>query len=158
VSPDAFRAYVREVVESLASHGVDAVVLVNGHGGNVPALREVSARVTRDDVAAAAAFTWFDVVNADVPMGHGGGRETALLRHVAPHLVREDRVAQAAEGASTRWGDWVGGVNVAHDTDAFSANGVVGDPSAGDASVGEAMLEEATNALVDVLGALAERD
>jgi creatinine amidohydrolase len=158
VSPDAFRAYVREVVESLASHGVDAVVLVNGHGGNVPALREIAARVTRDDVAAVAAFTWFDVVNADVPMGHGGARETALLRHAAPHLVREDRVAQAAEGASTRWGDWVGGVNVAHDTDAFSANGVVGDPREGDAAVGEAMLEDASSALVDVLDALADRD
>jgi creatinine amidohydrolase len=158
VSPDVFRAYVREVVEGLASHGVNAVVLVNGHGGNVPALREVAARVSRDETAAAAAFTWFDVVNADVPMGHGGGRETALLRHVAPHLVRADRVEHAAAGASTRWGDWVGGVNVAHDTDAFSANGVVGDPREGDAAVGEAMLEDASSALVDVLGALADRD
>lgn len=157
VSPDAFRAYVRETVESLASHGVDAVVVVNGHGGNVAALREVCARVSRDGTAVAAAFTWFDVVDAEVPMGHGGGRETALLRHVAPHLVREDRVAAAAEGASTRWGDWVGGVNVAHDTDAFSANGVVGDPREGDADVGEPMLDDAADALVDVLVALADR-
>jgi creatinine amidohydrolase len=157
VSPDTFRAYVRETVESLASHGVDAVVVVNGHGGNVDALREVTARVSRDGTAAAAAFTWFDVVNADVPMGHGGGRETALLRHVAPHLVREDRVEQAAEDASTRWGDWAGGVNVAHDTDAFSANGVVGDPQSGDADMGAKMRHEAATALADVLDALAER-
>ncbi|NHN41612.1 creatininase family protein [Halorubellus sp. JP-L1] len=158
VSPDTFRAYVRDTVESLASHGVDAVVLVNGHGGNVDALREVCARVSRDDVADAAAFTWFDVVNADVPMGHGGGRETALLRHVAPHLVREDRVQQAAEGASTRWGDWVGGVNVANDADAFTANGVVGDPRDGDAELGAAMLDDAASSLADVLRALADRD
>jgi Uncharacterized protein, putative amidase len=44
VSPDTFRSYVRETVESLAHHGFDRVVLVNGHGGNVDALREVSAR------------------------------------------------------------------------------------------------------------------
>ncbi|WP_323675274.1 creatininase family protein [Halorubellus sp. PRR65] len=157
VSPDTFRAYVRETAESLASHGVDAVVVVNGHGGNVDALREVTARLSRDGTATAAAFTWFDVVDADVPMGHGGGRETALLRHVAPHLVREDRVEEAAAGASTRWGDWVGGVNVAHDTDAFSANGVVGDPRDGDAATGDAMLDDAADALVDVLDALADR-
>ncbi|MFC6954084.1 creatininase family protein [Halorubellus litoreus] len=157
VSPDTFRAYVRETAESLASHGVDAVVVVNGHGGNVDALREVTARLSRDGTAVAAAFTWFDVVDADVPMGHGGGRETALLRHVAPHLVREDRVEGAAEGASERWGDWVAGVNVAHDTDAFSANGVVGDPRDGDAATGEAMLDDAADALVRVLDALVER-
>jgi creatinine amidohydrolase len=157
VSPETFRAYVRETVESLASHGVDAVVVVNGHGGNVDALREVCARVSRDGTAAAAAFTWFDVVDAKVPMGHGGARETALLRHVAPHLVREDRVEQAAEGASDRWGDWVAGVNVAYDTDAFSANGVVGDPRDGDAETGAAMLEDAAGALARVLAALADR-
>ncbi|WP_227133286.1 creatininase family protein [Halorubellus salinus] len=157
VSPDTFRAYVRETAESLASHGVDVVVFVNGHGGNVDALREVTARLTRDGTAAAAAFTWFDVVDVDVPMGHGGGRETALLRHVAPHLVREDRVEQAAAGASDRWGDWVAGVNVAHDTDAFSANGVVGDPRDGDAATGEAMLDDAADALACVLDALADR-
>lgn len=158
VTPETFRAYVRETVESLASHGVDAVVLVNGHGGNVAALREVSARLSRDAVAEVAQFTWFDVVNADVPMGHGGGRETALLRHVAPHLVREDRVQAAAENASTRWGDWVGGVNVAHDTIEFSENGVVGDPRDGDADMGAAMLHEAADALQAVLRALADRD
>ena len=158
VSPDTFRSYVRETVASLASHSVDAVVVVNGHGGNVDALREVCARLSRDDVVDAAAFTWFDVVNADVPMGHGGGRETALLRHVAPHLVREDRVQAAAEGASTRWGEWVGGVNVAHDTDAFSENGVVGDPRDGDADTGAKMLQEAASSLADVLNALADRD
>jgi creatinine amidohydrolase len=158
VSPDTFRAYVREVVESLASHGLDGVVVVNGHGGNVDALEEVCARVSRDDVVDAAAFTWFDVVDAPVPMGHGGARETALLRHVAPHLVREDRVADAAADASDRWGEWVDGVNVAHDTDAFSENGVVGDPRDGDADVGEAMLEDAASALADVLEALADRE
>jgi len=157
VSPDTFRAYVREVVESLASHGVDAVAVVNGHGGNVDALREVCARLSRDGTAAAATVTWFDVVNAEVPMGHGGGRETALLRHVAPHLVREDRISEAADGASTRWGDWVGGTNVAHDADEFSGNGVVGDPRDGDADLGAAMLDEAADAVADVMAALAER-
>src|SRR6056297_2793632 len=38
VSEDTFRAYVRETVESLASHGWDRVVCVNGHGGNTDAL------------------------------------------------------------------------------------------------------------------------
>jgi len=161
VSPDTFRAYVREAVESLATHGRDRVVLVNGHGGNVDALAEVAARVSRDGGptgdAHVVAFTWFDAVDADVPMGHAGGRETALLRATEPDLVREDRVDAAREGGSDRWGEWVAGVNLAHDTDEFTDNGVIGDPAEGDAALGEAMLAAAGEELSDLLDALAER-
>jgi creatinine amidohydrolase len=157
LSPDTFRATVRETVESLASHGFERVVVVNGHGGNVDALGEVCGRLTRDDVATAVPFTWFDSVDADVPMGHAGARETALLRHIAPDLVREDRVENAAREAADRWGEWVSGVNVAYDVDEFSENGVVGDPRDGDAGTGEAMLEEAAAKLVVLLDALADR-
>ena len=157
VSPDTFRAYVRECVESLAHHGFDRIVLVNGHGGNVEALQEVAARVSRDGDAYAVAFTWFDAVDADVPMGHAGGRETALLCATNPDLVREDRIEAAREGAASRWGEWVSGVNLAHDSAEFSENGVVGDPAAGDAELGEAMLEQAAEKLVELLVAVEKR-
>jgi creatinine amidohydrolase len=154
VSPDTFRAYVREAVESLLHHGLTRVVLVNGHGGNADALAEVAARVSRDTDARVAAFTWFDAVDVDVPMGHAGGRETAMLRATNPGLVREDRVDVASGGASDRWGEWVSGVNVAHDSDEFTDNGVVGDPTEGDAELGEAMLAEAGEKLSALLAAL----
>ncbi len=162
VSPDTFRAYVRETAASLASHGFDRVVLVNGHGGNVDALREVAARLTRDGDAHAVPFTWFEHVEGTgdgevPPMGHGGGRETALLRATRPDLVREDRVEAAREGASDRWGEWVAGVNLAHDTDEFSENGVVGDPTEGDAETGERLLSTAAAALAEVCAAVDER-
>jgi|APHM01.1.fsa_nt_gi Uncharacterized protein, putative amidase len=179
VSPDTFRAYVRETAESLASHGFDRVVFVNGHGGNVDALREVAARLTRDGDVDAAPFTWFDHVegagdNTTVterdgtgndetddatipPMGHGGGRETALLRAVRPDLLREDRIGAAREGASEGWGEWVAGVNVAYDTEEFAENGVVGNPGEGDAETGEHLLAAAATALTELLAAVDER-
>ncbi|NHX35293.1 MULTISPECIES: creatininase family protein [Halolamina] len=159
VSPDTFRAYVRETAESLAGGGgPDAVVLVNGHGGNVDALREVAARLTRDGVARVAPFTWFEAVGEHTSdMGHAGPLETAFLRHERPDLVREDRVEAARENGSERWGDWVSGVNLAVDSDEFTGNGVVGDPSEGDAARGEELEELATAALVELLDALQER-
>jgi len=174
VSPDTFRAYVRETAASLASHGFDRIVLVNGHGGNVDALREVAARITRDGDAYTVPFTWFEHVEgadgdtdgtddtddsdtAIPPMGHGGGRETALLRATRPDLVREDRIETAREGASDRWGEWVAGVNLAYDTEEFSGNGVVGDPAEGDAETGERLLAAAAAALADLLAAVDER-
>jgi creatinine amidohydrolase len=159
VSEETFRAYVRETVASLAHHGWDRVVLVNGHGGNVGALREVAGRIARHDDAYAVPFTWFESVgDYSADMGHGGPLETAVLRAVAPDLVREDRIEAAREGASDGWGEWVSGVNLAFDSAEFTENGVIGDPGEGDAARGEELLDLAADALAALLAALAERD
>ena len=154
-----FRAYVRDLVGSLAAHGWNRVVIVNGHGGNIPALGEVAARIVRHDDAYAVPFTWFDEVGEHTSeMGHGGPLETALLRHANPETVREDRLDEAAAGGSDRWGDWQGRVNLAVDSHEFTENGVVGDPREGSAELGEALLDMASDALVDLLDAVADRE
>ena len=160
VSPDTFRAYVRETAASLAATtGVERLVLVNGHGGNVDALAEVAARLSRDGTAHAVAFTWFEAVGEHADdMGHAGPLETALLRHANPGLVREDRIDDARAGAADRWGEWIAGVNLAHDSDEFAANGVVGDPGDGDADRGAALLEEAADGLARLARAVVDRE
>jgi creatinine amidohydrolase len=185
VGETAFRAYVRDLLESLLAQGWDRVVVVNGHGGNVGPLREVTARVTRDQTqrvrtpdgdrqphrdrnsarerdsdpdrsgARVVPFTWFDTVDAP-EMGHAGPVETSLLRHTHPDLIREDRIVEAAADAADRWGEWVGGANLAHDTDEFAPNGVVGDPRESSADEGARLLPAAGDSLAAVLGALAE--
>jgi len=160
VSPDAFRAYVREAAASLGASGVDRVVFVNGHGGNVEALATVARAFSRDPAhdGYGVAFTWFEAVGEHTSeMGHAGPLETALLRAVHPELVREDAVEAAREGAADRWGEWVAGVNLAHDVDAFTDNGVVGDPTAGDAARGEELLTLASDALCALAVAVVDR-
>jgi creatinine amidohydrolase len=159
VSEDTFRDYVRETVASLAHHGWDRVVLVNGHGGNVSALREVAGTIAREDDAYAVPFTWFEAVgDHGDDMGHGGPLETALLRTIAPDLVREDRIEAAREGAADGWGEWVSYANLAFDSAEFTDNGVVGDPAAGDADRGDELLELASEALAALLEAVEARD
>jgi creatinine amidohydrolase len=102
VTPDTFRAYVRELAESLLASGIETIVFVNGHGGNSDALREVAAALTRETAARVVAFTWFEALNVyPDEMGHAGAIETAVLRRLAPELVREERVDAAAAGAPT---------------------------------------------------------
>ena len=159
VSPDTFRAYVRETVESLASHGWRKVVLVNGHGGNVDALREVAADLTRETDAYAVPFTWFDAVDTGaVAMGHGGPVETSLLRHLHPELVHEDRLEAAGEGGADAWGEFESGTNLAVDSAEFSENGAVGDPGDGSVTLGERLYDEAVDALATLLQRVAARD
>ncbi|QLG50633.1 creatininase family protein [Natrinema halophilum] len=159
VSEDTFRDYVGETVSSLAYHGFDRIVLVNGHGGNVAALREVGGRLTRDGDGYVVPFTWFECVGEHTAdMGHGGPLETALLRHLEPESIREDRIDEARTDAADGWGDWTGYVNLAYDSAEFTENGVVGDPGDGDADRGTELLELAADALGQLLGAVAERD
>ncbi|WP_306055454.1 creatininase family protein [Natronococcus wangiae] len=159
VTEDTFRSYVRESVESLAHHGFDRVVLVNGHGGNVDALREVGGRLTRSGEAYAVPFTWFQAVGEhSSDMGHGGPLETAMLRRVDPDLVREDRLEDARAGAADGWGEWVSYANLAYDSAEFTDNGVVGDPADGDERRGEELLELAAAALGRLLEAVADQD
>jgi creatinine amidohydrolase len=163
VAEDTFRAYVRETVTSLASHGWDRVVIVNGHGGNVAPLRELCGRLVREEQAYAVPFTWFDAaedddLDVDVRMGHGGPVETSLVRHVRPDLVDDDRVEAAGEGGSDRWGEWHAGVNLAYDSAEFTDSGVVGDPRESSAELGEQLLDSAATALADLLSAVADRD
>ena len=161
VSPETFRAYAREAAESLVSHGIDRVVFVNGHGGNVEALAEVARRFSRDPDhdGYGVAFTWFEAVGDHAgDMGHAGPLETALLRATNPELVREERVDEASAGAADRWGEWVAGVNLAHDADEFTDNGVVGDPREGDAERGAELLDRATTALAELAAAVVDRD
>ena len=156
VSEDTFRAYVRETIESLAHHGFDRIVVVNGHGGNVDALRECCGRISRDGDAYAVAYTWFDAVDT-AELGHGGPAETSFMRHLRPELVHEERTEAAAEGAAEVWGEWLHGTNLAYDSAEFTESGAVGDPRNGDEELGEELLEAAAAALSELLDAVATR-
>ncbi|MCQ4334148.1 creatininase family protein [Natronomonas sp. F2-12] len=156
VSEDTFRAYVGETIESLASHGIDRVVVVNGHGGNVDALEELCGRMSREGDVYTAQYTWFNSTDFE-NIGHAGPAETSMIRHLAPELIHEDRTEAAAEGGADGWGEWVSGTNLAYDSDSFTDSGAVGDPREGDAELGADLLDAAADALVELLEAVADR-
>jgi creatinine amidohydrolase len=158
-SESTFREYVRDVIGSLASHGWNRIVVVNGHGGNVAALQEVTARIVRHDDAYAVPFTWFDEVGEHASdMGHAGPLETSMLRHTDPETVHEDRFAAAAADGADGWGEWQGRVNLAVDSHEFTDNGAVGDPGESSAELGAELLERSADALCDLLDAICDRD
>lgn len=158
VSEETFRRYVRETIESFIHHDLTRVVVVNGHGGNVDALREVCAGISRTTEGYTAPFTWFNAVSIEQEMGHGGPLETALLRRLQPELIRADRIEDARAGGAERWGEWQSGTNLAYDSSEFTDSGVVGDPSNGDTALGEELLTQAATALCELLDAVTARD
>lgn len=158
LAPDTLRRYIRDVVSSLAYHGFDRVVVVNGHGGNTNTLREIAADIYRDEVAYTCVFTWFESIDTDeYSMGHAGPIETAMIQHHYPDLIDDQRITDASAGAADRWGDWIVGTNLAYDSIEFTDNGVVGDPTRGDAKLGKEITDAASDSLCRLLDAVADR-
>ena len=157
VDPPVFRDYVESFSRNLAYHGIDRIVYVNAHGGNVEHLREVGRRLHEDEVAFAVEWMWDesipelvdDVFEQNGP--HGGPKETALIQYLESDLVHEDRLEDARDGGvadleaaeTTKFG-----ARTFYDAVDNSDNGVFGDQTDATAEKGERLFEAATDQLV----------
>ena len=105
---EVFTEYVFDHVESLARGGLDKVVIVNGHGGNIRPLASVMdefrARLARLDLRF---FSYWDLLPEELPLthlrsqtapGHAQEFETSALYYIAPHKVH----AEVAENPDAR--------------------------------------------------------
>ncbi|UOY00687.1 mycofactocin biosynthesis peptidyl-dipeptidase MftE [Blastococcus sp. PRF04-17] len=115
------------------------VLLVNGHAGNVGALRAAVTLLRSEgrDVA------WFPcgVVGGDT---HAGRTETSLMLHVEPEGVRNDR---AVAGVTTPISRLLPRLR-AEGLPAVSPTGVLGDPSGASPHEGAVLLAELAERLV----------
>lgn len=96
---EAYHAALRDVIESLARHGLHRFLVVNGHGGNADSnrvvLREIKHRQPELTLAHQGYYEmWPTGLCADLMEGpekeihHACEAETSLMLHVAPELVR----------------------------------------------------------------------
>lgn len=97
--PDTFVGVFADIVESLASWGVRRVLVVNGHGGNIDALRLVSRNARRDHGTLLAAVMWAQLAAAEIAeraqspqYGHACEIETSVAMYLVPDRVRGDLI------------------------------------------------------------------
>lgn len=119
------------------------VLIVNGHGGNLDALRTAVPRVRAEgrDVA------WFPCGFPDGD-AHAGRTETSLMLHVEPEQVRRDR---AVTGETTPIRALLPRLR-AEGVRAVSPTGVLGDPSGADAEEGARLLDGLVGRLTAAVG------
>jgi creatinine amidohydrolase/Fe(II)-dependent formamide hydrolase-like protein len=145
VSPDVLSRLVVEVGMSVARHGITKLVIVNGHGGNVPALRYAAQIVNRDariftcvdsgETSDAEVQSYIETAN-DV---HGGEYETSTSLATRPHLVRADRLRRSVPRFSSKYLDFTerNSVEWYARTARLSDSGVLGDPTRASREKGE---------------------
>ena len=92
---DAFADYVSDVLHSLAAAGFRQVFILNGHGGNNEALKEVARDAWEKAGLAVAVLHWWlecgDIVKEIYggAGGHGGVDETGLMLAISSDLVEK---------------------------------------------------------------------
>ena len=160
VEPPVFRDYVESFVRNLTYHGIDRVVFVNAHGGNVDHLREVGWRLRRDRTAYAIEWMWDESIPELVDESfthngpHGGPKETAMIMHIARELVRDEEMERArdeglvdmSEGNYRKFG-----ARTFYESIENSDSGVFGDQTDATPEAGAELFDAATEQLVGLL-------
>ena len=163
VSDETFAAYVRETIASLAAHGLQKVIVVNGHGGNVAALNRAARDLRADETAFAPTWNWWDAVEelADELFEEGGGHadaaESSLIWHLHEEYVDPDGLQEAEDHGAATWGRSVHGASVGFDTIDFTESGAVGSPTQASKEKGERLFDAATTELEGLIEWLADR-
>lgn len=132
VGTDALATYLLELGRH-AARDWPRLLLVNAHGGNIPA---VTTAVDRLQYEGRAASAWHAAIpGADA---HAGRTETSLMLAIAPDTVRPEA---AEPGATTPINDLMPRLREAG-VRAISENGILGDPTGATADEGERLLTD----------------
>ncbi|HEY7032002.1 MAG TPA: creatininase family protein [Thermomicrobiales bacterium] len=98
IEPEVFIAFCLNVTKSVAYHGFEKILIVNGHGSNVPLVDLIARRTTLETNSLAAAchyfsLCWeeFDKIKDTAVAAHADEFETSLYLHLAPDRVQMDK-------------------------------------------------------------------
>jgi creatinine amidohydrolase len=164
IEPETFIAFCLNVTKSLAYHGFEKILLVNGHGSNSPLIDLVARKTVLATKSLCFAtnyfqflFQAFEKIRESKVIAHADEFETSLYLHLAPERVRmelavedNDRMGRFVSSDSTGnypvrfndfWGRW-------------TETGVHGDATRGTAEKGRILFEAAVSGLVELIDEL----
>jgi creatinine amidohydrolase len=149
-----FCSLIECLCRSLLRHGFRRVLLLNGHGGNVAALRVVVDELRRLDMQLLTATYWqvdpvaiADLLERQSGVQHACEAETSMVMALRPELVDQSKFAAARHVEP-------GQAQAVHSAMRFeerTPTGAIGDPTVASAEKGEKLLEAAATAVAGVL-------
>ncbi|MGH8946739.1 MAG: creatininase family protein [Acidimicrobiia bacterium] len=148
--PDTLVAIFADLVESLATWGLRRVLVINGHGGNIDALRLVSRNARRDQHSLVAAIMWAVLAAPEIAAraqspqyGHACEIETSVAMDLVPDRVRHDRITGPAgrRSADELTDPPRALVDQAVWMEEWTDDGALGDPSLASSELGKELVE-----------------
>jgi creatinine amidohydrolase len=166
-----FIEHVLDICKSLAYHGFKRIVLLNGHGSNMPNLDLVARRCNLETDAQCAFGAWWSLLTVDpeflprwrqskFPGGcaHACELETSVYLHLCPEDVRTDKIRSGVvsfneEKSRYRYVDLfgTGPMQVTSWTASYSETGVLGDAELATAEKGRSAFDEAVRRLCEFI-------
>jgi creatinine amidohydrolase len=163
-----FMHHVLDITKSLAYHGFKKIVLLNGHGSNMPNLDLVARRTNLETDAECILAAWWQLLTVDkeflprwrqskFPGGcaHACELETSLYLYLDGDNVRKDQIKSGTisfneEQSPFNWVDLfaAGPATIISWTSSYSETGVLGEAELASAEKGKAAYEEAVKQLV----------
>jgi len=160
VEPDVFIAFCLCITKSVAYHGFEKILIVNGHGSNTPLVDLVARKTVLETNSLCAAVNYFSLgveafnkVKQTPVMAHADEFETSLYLHLAPERVRMDKAVAD--------GDVVGNYMTSDSTSPYARFndywgrwtkvGVHGDPTAATPEKGKIIWEAVLDALIELV-------
>ena len=157
---------------SLIHHGFDRILIVNGHGSNIP-LVNMAARLLNVEFREAVCASSFYLVSPQSlalldehrtsgigGMAHACELETSLYLAIRPDLVQMDKAVTEIPASYTKhvWMDWSdGALSLMPHWSAITESGVTGDAAAGTAEKGTVWLGQACKEVAEFIGEVAHR-
>ncbi len=166
---ETFIRYVVDVLKSACYHGFKKLIVVNGHGSNMPPLELATRRVMLETDAVVSWASWWQLTQADpnfreqwreshFPGGcaHSGEAETSLALHldetvVNMELAEDHETAINAFKSKFQWVDLfaAGPVSMSTWTSTYTERGVCGDATLATKEKGRLLFEEAVTRLIE---------
>ena len=163
-----FMHSVLDITKSLAYHGFKKIILLNGHGSNMPNLDLVARRTNLETDAECTLVGWWNLLSVDktfmpswreskFPGGcsHACELETSLYLYLDGDNVRKDLIKSGTisfneEGSPFNWVDLftAGAATTVSWTSSYSDTGVLGDAELASPEKGRRAYEEAVKQLV----------
>ena len=169
---DLLHSSLERVADCALENGFDAVLLLNGHGGNMSLISASVSTIgeAHEDVEVLG-LTYFQLANDFIDdvresetggMSHAGEFETSLMMYLRPELVHEDRIEATMLEEPYELGtkDLVesGPLAVYREFEEYSASGAIGAPELADAEKGEVIYESLGDELEALLYEIHERN
>jgi len=148
----AFGAVIEGICRSLVRHGFRRIVLLNAHGGNENALRNLTDGLTPKLEVPIVQFTYWhaaapriaEILETQTALMHACEAETSMMMAARPELVVADRIPLAK---ANRTPNVEPGVYRWRTIASRSASGVIGNPEAATAAKGERLFEAISDSL-----------
>lgn len=173
VRGETFIQYVTDIGRSLAHHGFRKVLLVNGHGSNVPYLDIAARNITNQTEAIAAMVSWWSLIPKDLfrelresefpgGMAHGCELETSVLLYLRGELVQMEKAERDMPVQRSEYFYWdlqaPSPVFFQEFFSRYSRTGTLGDPTKASVEKGRRFVEAVVERLIAVIRGLRERE